>query len=527
MNSNKVIDIIYKKLLLNNFDHTKIRDLLFSNNEFYSFHNFLYYLFKLSKSKDSSLNVQMMKSIEEYINDLIDIHNINGYEQNFEQDKNYYDVEIEAFSKTTNNIIQIEQQDFTLYGDVLIMHSTFKLNNIIKIFQKNKYIGEFKSVNYVNYFLNDLQITATLYININSKKEYLWKEINNLIISNYWESLFNLKNNLIALFTKNKINNPKIYNNIWNSNNHFSCFNYIYHYLILESNNNLFNDFYNKYSEYLNNYSFNINLLIPNISLLSSQELALITNGYDIFIGKNISVDYRNNIYILLDKIEFINQDELEIDFLEASDGKIFDCDINKMILNSLNNKNNIYIFSKRKNKMYFFNGIFKCKKINMSNDNKPSFVLIKKKNIIEVQKDNIIDNSYKNIFINKISDKKMIQELSTQNELVNIISKDIQNEQLDSLLYKYNWIIRKYIKDHVNINFINAYIKLDNNLLNNILNVETKNYKNLLDNKIVSIWSLINELYIFNKNKSLLSISYFNDTSSIIDKISIIKSII
>lgn len=185
MNSNKVIDIIYKKLLLNNFDHTKIRDLLFSNNEFYSFHNFLYYLFKLSKSKDSSLNVQMMKSIEEYINDLIDIHNINGYEQNFEQDKNYYDVEIEAFSKTTNNIIQIEQQDFTLYGDALIMHSTFKLNNIIKIFQKNKYIGEFKSVNYVNYFLNDLQITATLYININSKKEYLWKEINNLIISNY------------------------------------------------------------------------------------------------------------------------------------------------------------------------------------------------------------------------------------------------------------------------------------------------------------------------------------------------------
>lgn len=524
MNKNKVIGNLYKKLLLNDFIHDDIRKLLFCFDEFNSFNNFIFHLFKIANTKNDSLQYKMCNSILSYLQFLVIENNIEDFDLDIlEIDNFYHPIEIDAL-KNSINILSINENTYDIYKDVIFIYKIIPLEKEVYIFINNQYKGIYKSTKHINYFVKDRQIISTLFLNTSNIAEYRWQEINNFIISRYWDSLNLFKNNIIALLNKNKIIDNNIYDNIHNSTNHFSCINFIISYLIWTNNKQLYNDIINLYREYFLNYNFNISLLFDSISLISTQELVLLSNGYEILLGDQYSIDYKNNIYLVIDNVNYNQKQQLILYFFKNFDNKYFDSTINKLILNTINNKNKLYIFTKKNNNKYFYLGSFKVKGIEFDLENKPFFKLLKTIPTIDLMEENYISNQYINIFYEKFSSHQNYELYSNQNEKLSSNDNiDISLDRMNSLLFKYNWVINRFLKSN-DIQIAIAYQKFETKLILNMTNVINKNYRIIFENKYVKNWALACDIYKKQYIKELYSIIYIDTKLSITDQNKIIE---
>ena len=239
--------------------------------------------------------------------------------------------------------------------------------------------------------------------------------------------------------------------------------------------------------------------------------------------GNNVQVDYMNNVFLSLDNIVLNDKNQLILKFFNNDNKKYFDSTINKLILNSNENNNKIYVFVKKKNNMFLFNGVYKASGIKFNNDNYPYFKLTK--TIPEIKFDDIneISNEYLNIFYKKMSKHQDFNKFSDQTSPITTRKIDISNDKMNSLLYKYNWVINKFISTF-DYNYAVAYQKFETKMLLDISNVLNKKYTYIFENKIVKNWALCADIYNNTNNKELLEISYYDSKLSISEQNEILK---
>lgn len=518
MNKNKIIANIFKKLLIKKFTKEDIKELLFCYHEFHVFENFIFYLFQLAKKNDSSLASNMCASISSYLSYLVDFYFITQYDLSIlEENKFYHSIEIKALSEHIRLINLSNENDFEVYKNIIFVNRIFPINSNYHIFINNQYYGKYNSLKYTNYFVKDLQIYASILMKNDNCNNYHWNEINNLIIAKYWTSLNQLKTNMIALLNQCKVIDNTLYDNIYNSTNHFSCFNNFIHYLFWTKNDILYNCFYEKYKNYLDHYQFSINMLFNDISIVNSYELVLLSNGYEILMGNNISLDITNNIYLVIDSPTY-EKNLLLLDFFLSKNDKYFDNTFNKIILSSLNHQQKVYIFHKKKNDHYLFLGTFRTKGIAFKEKNNKLFPYFKLQKIppeINFENKHIANNKYVNVFYEKMRNDQCYSLLSNQNKSIPICEFDYTNDLFNSLLYKYNWAINKYIITN-DFNYALALQKFDTKLINNIASIVEKKYLYLFENKVIKNWALCTDIYYQSKKNINLDLIYFDSDIAI-----------
>ncbi len=522
MNKNKIVGNLFKKLLQHNFNREDIKAFLFVHEQFHSFENFIYYLFQLSTHESSNdIKNQMAYSIKSYLTYLIDVYKIEGYNQDLVVGQIYHELEIEALGEV-NNVLNLKGKEVEQYKNILFVINPIYLKREYHVFKDNEYLGHYQTIKHTNYFINDLQVIATVLFESNLANDYQWKELNNFIISKYWDSLSQLKSNLISLLNKHKIIDNTIYDTMYNSTNHFSCFNAMINFLMWSNHHELFSEFCSNYQDYLNTYQFKIDMLFDDISILSSYELTLISNSYDILMGNEVCTNYQQDVFIVLDHLTYNNHHQVLLPLFSYQDNLVFDYALNQLIMNSVNHTNKIYLFEKKSNETYLYKGAYKVKGIEL-NDDIPTFKLSKVMPEINLMPRYEINNSYQNIFFDKLKDLQYFKDFSNQTEAYSISNTNIKEEMMNSLLYKYNWVINKFIHTG-DYHYSFAFQKFDTKILLNISNIKNNKYAFLFEERVLSNWVLATSLLKKHKDDALREISYYLNGVSVKEQNEIIK---
>ncbi len=524
MNKNKIVGNLFKKLLHNNFSREEIRDFLFVYEQFNSFSNFIYYLFQLSNHSESSdKKNQMACSVKSYLTYLVDVYHIEGYNySDLKKHQIYHEIEINALSET-NNVLNLSNKEVDQYKNILFIVNPIFLKREYYVFRDNEYLGYYHTIKHTNYFIDDLQVIATVLFEKDATDDYHWKEINNFIISKYWNSLAQLKSNMVSLLNRNKIIDNSIYDTIYNSTNHFSCFNAMINFLMWSNHKELFGQFINDYEHYLKTYQFKIDMLFDDISILSAYELTLISNSYNILAGNQVSVADNHDVFLVLDKITFNDINQVLLPFYPYKENKLFDYQLNQLIMNSLKHENKIYLFEKKKNDSYLYKGTYRVKGIELSEPSKPQFKLSKTMPEINLIPCYEIDNAYQNVFYEKLHDQNYYERFSNQFEVTKIKKQNIKELLMNSLLYKYNWVVNKFINTG-DYNYSFAFQKFDTKILLNISNILNYKLLFLFEEKVISNWVIATELLKKNNCEELLSISYYGNDIDINEQNEILK---
>jgi hypothetical protein len=71
MNKNKIINIAYKKLLRNNFEHSEIKEFLNNNSKYENIENFIQYVINLSYKSYHSQSIEMAIVLREYCEEIL------------------------------------------------------------------------------------------------------------------------------------------------------------------------------------------------------------------------------------------------------------------------------------------------------------------------------------------------------------------------------------------------------------------------------------------------------------------------
>ena len=172
MNKNKIIDHLFKKLLVKKFTSEDIKQLLFSYVDFYSFENFIYHLFQLAQTKSDSLAHEMCASVNSYLSYLVEIYHIEGYDvQHLEKQKNYSQIEIEALAKSLP-VLSLKSHDVDVYKNIIFIGYPLVLNNNFYIFIDNEYYGLYQTIKHTNYFFKDCQVIATMVVDAEQEQDY-------------------------------------------------------------------------------------------------------------------------------------------------------------------------------------------------------------------------------------------------------------------------------------------------------------------------------------------------------------------
>ncbi len=526
MNKNKIIDHLFKKLLLKKFESKDIKLLLFSYVNFYSFENFIYYLFQLSQTNSDSLGHKMCASVNSYLSYLVEIYHIEGYDvKNLVKNQIYSDVEIEAISHGVQ-VLTLRNNEVDIYKNIIFITTPLILNNNFYVFVDNEFYGLCQSIKHTNYFFKDKQIIATMLVDVEQEQDYQWTEINNFIITKYWDSLNQLKSNLVYLLNKHKINDHNVYDNLYNAVNHFTCFNSFFNYLMWVENPLLLRDFIDLYGSYLYQYQFSIEQLLDDISTVSWYELALLTNGYDIFLGDHITVTCDNEIYCIVDQWELNEQGMFILPLFTYTDNLYFDYALNKLIMQTCNSHQRIHFFERKKNETFIYKGAFKCKGLQFAEideNRQVAFKLMKTIPAVNQVMKKSISNEYENVFYRKLHQQPYFASFSKQTTPFDVETFTIQEDYMNSLIYKFNWVINRFITTQ-DYNYAFAFQKFDNQILLNISYIQQHKLIKAFEDHILSNWVIAKELYKKNPDNNLINLGYFRNNTPIAEQVQLLK---
>ncbi len=173
MNKNKIVGNLFKKLLHNNFSREEIRDFLFVYEQFNSFSNFIYYLFQLSNHSESSdKKNQMACSVKSYLTYLVDVYHIEGYNySDLKKHQIYHEIEINALSET-NNVLNLSNKEVDQYKNILFIVNPIFLKRVYYVFRDEEYLGYYHTIKHTNYFIDDLQVIATVLFEKDATDDY-------------------------------------------------------------------------------------------------------------------------------------------------------------------------------------------------------------------------------------------------------------------------------------------------------------------------------------------------------------------
>ena len=453
-----------------------------------------------------------------------------------------------------DNIIQIKWNNWDC-EKFYIINNSYYYDKIIKIGIINNIEYYF---NVLNNFIYNIELNTIgnfnfidsnkIFVNLeNNKKEYNYKEINNIIIFieetivtlvkyKLEESYIiysyndkNLENNLdnnnrdidYNIFCKNDKNicgNYKLYNSIleikWNYNKKelykknndkyyltnetkykLIDFNKIYYlnigYKYFYNENMKYDFLYNKTS-----YFIILNDIITEFIQYNFNELIYISKDFYEYIKKeNFNKKLYNNVYY--DNKFFKNKKELELNILDE-DNKDIEL---KILLHWYNNKeiNNIYSFNNFYKKYIFFD-----------------IINFKKKNSIKINDENtiinwIVKNRFSNLFYNNydidIIENNLIENNIIENNkkyifLVCCVKNKLDIDILSNIIFKKKNIVIFIIiqfENDILLNDLFDYIKdnIDNKI--NYFILKTKNNNHYLNIKEIS--KIINKYFIKNYN--------------------------
>lgn len=578
MEQNKILDIIFKKLLFLKYDKKDIFLLLNKKNENGSFENFIYSLLLFSQKKYDDVIVRMCKSIHSYLSDLVDKYNIKpitlsnikvnqmlsneeililgckGYDSN---NLFYFDIDDNLYICIDNiNYIEYKNCYIIKYNFLKEQWWTSKIiqkinllqNNKILLFKKNNekniFLGYFTFMKNCFYYEDDKQfngfiITSDIHEKINEN------ELNKYISIKWSESLLLFKNNINNLLM-NKNNIEKPFNHIEDiidiGTNHYLILDNLMQSLIINKDAERIKLINEKYNYMMKHIELSIFNLIPNISIVNEYQLILLSNCYDILYGIQIYDDYMNNVFMCLDGL-LLKEDEngyISIRFIKSSKSLFLDLKLNQKIFNTVNNKTVIYIFKKIENNKFLFIGFYKVYKIISTKDpnNKLTPVFKIKKidqkylfeHLLYVKKLKK-DNAYKNIF-NDLNKKLEVYNWSKKKEGNQILTTSCISDRNDSILYKYNWVINKCLTSLEDINkfnkFSKLYIEFDNKIVNNIFKCIVYDFKFIINNKLMMPWTIAYEMTKRNFwAKELFQISFIDNYQVMQNKYDICLNII
>ena len=550
MNKNKIINIAYKKLLRNNFEHSEIKEFLNNNSKYENIENFIQYVINLSYKSYHSQSIEMAIVLREYCEEILKkidtniilsknnllenislltndeialIYGKNYNEKNsiifdFEDDcflnidelKNYEYMNFIAinYPEIKNNWInsRINQKINQCYGEN-------KIYVFSKIEDKNLFIGKYVFEKNIRFIQDDFNTSGFLIKKEDVESDELNDFIKKFDIYNFKKmkkSFKLLKSNLYTEILKYENDSDKLDELFSLFNDHLPFLSTLIKKTIKEYNFNLFSLINSKYQSMIKeinkiNYS-----LTENYSILNKMEMLVLTNNYNFLISNKFYADLENNIFLITDKN--INKENLKIEGYKSFNNKIFDLDLNKKIFNTTKTENLITVFKRIDIDKYLFLGFFIVNNLNLIKNKDESnleFDLKKinnsifTKHIINASK-KTINNSYQKIFNN------LIEKNLTLTKFGSLYTKEIREFKkskirLKTISYEINFYIKKIKKDvgekNINEHFSKDFLKLTNSIDSNFetiknLNIENIISKKLLDTNVIANQVLNNNIY-------------------------------
>ncbi len=550
MNKNKIINIAYKKLLRNNFEHSEIKEFLNNNSKYENIENFIQYVINLSYKSYHSQSIEMAIVLREYCEEILKkidtniilsknnllenislltndeialIYGKNYNEKNsiifdFEDDcflnidelKNYEYMNFIAinYPEIKNNWInsRINQKINQCYGEN-------KIYVFSKIEDKNLFIGKYVFEKNIRFIQDDFNTSGFLIKKEDVESDELNDFIKKFDIYNFKKmkkSFKLLKSNLYTEILKYENDSDKLDELFSLFNDHLPFLSTLIKKTIKEYNFNLFSLINSKYQSMIKeinkiNYS-----LTENYSILNKMEMLVLTNNYNFLISNKFYADLENNIFLITDKN--INKENLKIEGYKSFNNKIFDLDLNKKIFNTTKTENLITVFKRIDIDKYLFLGFFIVNNLNLIKNKDESnleFDLKKinnsifTKHIINASK-KTINNSYQKIFNN------LIEKNLTLTKFGSLYTKEIREFKkskirVKTISYEINFYIKKIKKDvgekNINEHFSKDFLKLTNSIDSNFetiknLNIENIISKKLLDTNVIANQVLNNNIY-------------------------------
>ena len=404
MNKNKIINIAYKKLLRNNFEHSEIKEFLNNNSKYENIENFIQYVINLSYKSYHSQSIEMAIVLREYCEEILKkidtniilsknnllenislltndeialIYGKNYNEKNsiifdFEDDcflnidelKNYEYMNFIAinYPEIKNNWInsRINQKINQCYGEN-------KIYVFSKIEDKNLFIGKYVFEKNIRFIQDDFNTSGFLIKKEDVESDELNDFIKKFDIYNFKKmkkSFKLLKSNLYTEILKYENDSDKLDELFSLFNDHLPFLSTLIKKTIKEYNFNLFSLINSKYQSMIKeinkiNYS-----LTENYSILNKMEMLVLTNNYNFLISNKFYADLENNIFLITDKN--INKENLKIEGYKSFNNKIFDLDLNKKIFNTTKTENLITVFKRIDIDKYLFLGFFIVNNLNL-----------------------------------------------------------------------------------------------------------------------------------------------------------------
>ncbi|MGL4950390.1 MAG: hypothetical protein ACRC4M_00905 [Mycoplasma sp.] len=556
MSQNKVKDNIFKILLRNEFSKEDIITFLNISNEFNEFKNFIYYIFLLSEKKYETSMFEMCRALNTYLCEVIKEQNIeplsfddiktntvlSNHEISLLGAKGYGSFHNMYFDIDDNMYINLDNINFNEYKSILniafnsqdksICDSKINRRILDKNFNKilcfknygdkNIFVGFYKFEKLSFLYDGSQQLMSFILVSESSFSIDDITEYDNLNQRNQFDSLNILKMDIKELLYHN-IGGHKLLETIEYSSNHYCLFNSVIQFLISKNDKESMTKLLFDYP-ILVNQDFNIFKLNPWTSHVSAYELVMLANTFDILYGIRINSDYMNNIHICFDVSNFNkSDDELDLRFVKSYTNKFFDLLINKLLFNTSKQSSAIYVWNKVNNKYQFIN-YFKVNKIVIGKDLKDEDTPIFKLRILNNDElinhflyiyENSCDNNYKNMFIDIIKPGSKYSNWIKNTTPSNVVTNKKETERNNSILFKYNWIIKKCL---LNINkpdfqkYLNAYTIFDNKTLSTLLLCLSNDIYQLTENRIMEPWTIAYELSKQNfSDEELLNICYID----------------
>ncbi|MGL4948574.1 MAG: hypothetical protein ACRC42_04290 [Mycoplasma sp.] len=486
-----------------------------------------------NKNIKNSLAVDNLNIGDSLSNKEIFTLGVKGYDS-FQ--KFYFDVD-------DNMFICLNNVDYDEYKGVLNIAFKYQNKNILeskiinKIFKQkfkkilcfskdengnNLFLGNFNFVTISKYYSEFEQFESLMIIRDNFESLDCIVEFNNLNKRKLLLSLERFKESCIEIFSHEKYNLHLI-ERLKTSNNHFCIAQMIIEHCINLNDKKTIEQLVVLYPEIFKS-EFNVHKLEKNLSAVNEFQLCLLTNSYETLFGKRVSVDYMNNINIVINKDEIkTNGEEVIFNFLRSYKNHYFDIKINQKIFNASNANNDsiIYVWEQLSNKKYLLSGHYKVSSIFTETIDGEEFPIFKFRPLTGVEycshrvymENNISNNSYKNVFINLISENSPYRKWMKNTAIQSVVETEKINDKNNSILNKYNWIVNKFLntfEDNLLTKYQGVFNEFNSRLLNNMINCYKMDLNHIESNNLLSPWVIANELLKMNYiNSDLTNISY------------------
>lgn len=559
---NKVLDKIFKKLLIANFGHQEIKSFISLREQFRTFDFFIVYLSLIGHKTHDEMNFKMAASISDYLDYLVQKHQLEklhidvlkrndilsnaeifllgarGYEGflkfYFDDENNLYlcidNIEHEVYKNIFNIPFLMHKIDLWLNKqNAKILNRQF---NKILIFKKsqqqNIFLGFYRFLKISHFYTDYRQCLSFILINEDAEEDLtLIQEYENINARNHDTSLLVLKTKLQEIIMRLRSETYYFLNLINLATGH----NFMLHSVIQHCLNCKSFDLLSEINEQFPitaEFELSLSNLIPKKALINEYYLSLIANTYDVLYGAQITADFQHNVFMCINESQLQNEQSefVDVRFVKSYSNNFFDLELNKKIFMTTKTDTMIYLFLKQNNHQYLFLGCYKVGQVvtgvDLQNQTTPIFKLRKANNEelrrhLIYNKTNQISNAYKNAFLNINKKLQVTHEIQWANkQTIAEVKSCLQTEaQANSALYKYNWVLRKILTTKpvdTNDKYWQAYINFEMRISFNLIRILQYDFEYLCTQQIMEPATIAYQMTKRNwAHKELFQIAYMD----------------